>query len=287
MPRSVRSSSGWPGRTPAGAVSGSRASFASSGSASERRRSAPRSGVRDSVPPRGGRARAGPSSSGCRRTGSSPVTSSPLRPPGSGRWARYVLVSIELGSRRIHLSAATAHPDSAWVTPQARNLVMDLDGHSPAIRFVIRDRDAKFCGLFDTVLRAEGMRVIRTPIRAPNANAHAERRDRDDPDRVPRLDAHPEVGGISIERFGPTPSTTTAGAPIAPSASPLHEPKPRSPSRSRSARAMFAGRTCSVDSSTSTTASRRDRIWVSDPHGVGRFGGRRSGGALWRPAPDA
>jgi putative transposase len=52
---------------------------------------------------------------------------------------------------------------------------MDLDGHSPAVRFVIRDRDAKFCCLFDTVLHAEGMRVIRTPIRAPNANAHAER----------------------------------------------------------------------------------------------------------------
>ncbi len=92
-------------------------------------------------------------------------------------WLRtlYVLVFIELGSRRIHLSPATAHPESAWVTQQARNLVMDLDGHSPAIQFVIRDRDAKFCGLFDTVLRAEGMRVFRTPIRAPNANAHAER----------------------------------------------------------------------------------------------------------------
>jgi putative transposase len=92
-------------------------------------------------------------------------------------WLRtlYVLVSIELGSRRIHLSPATAHPESAWVTQQARNLVMDLDSHLPAIRFVVRDRDAKFCGLFDTLLRAEGMRVIRTPIRAPNANAHAER----------------------------------------------------------------------------------------------------------------
>jgi hypothetical protein len=79
-------------------------------------------------------------------------------------WLRtlYALVFIELGSRRIHLSPATAHPDSAWVTQQARNLVMDLDGHSPAIRFLIRDRDAKFCGPFDTVLRAEGMRVIRT-----------------------------------------------------------------------------------------------------------------------------
>src|SRR5450759_4488031 len=92
-------------------------------------------------------------------------------------WLRtlYILVFIELGSRRIHLSPATAHPNSAWVTQQARNPVMDLDGHSPAIRFVIRDRDAKFCGPFDTVLRSEGMRVIRTPFRAPNANAHAGR----------------------------------------------------------------------------------------------------------------
>jgi putative transposase len=92
-------------------------------------------------------------------------------------WLRtlYVLAFIELGSRRIHLSPATAHPNSAWVTQQARNLVMDLDGHSPAIRFVIRDRDAKFCRGFDEVVRSEGARVIVTPIRAPNANAHAER----------------------------------------------------------------------------------------------------------------
>jgi len=92
-------------------------------------------------------------------------------------WLRtlYVRVVIELGSRRIRLSASTAHPDSAWVTGQTRNLVMDLDGHSPAVRFLIRGRDAKFSGPFDTVLRAEGMRVIRPPFRAPNANAHAER----------------------------------------------------------------------------------------------------------------
>jgi putative transposase len=52
---------------------------------------------------------------------------------------------------------------------------MDLDGSSPAIRFLIRDRDAKFSGPFDTVFRSQGMRVIRTPVRAPNANAYAER----------------------------------------------------------------------------------------------------------------
>ena len=68
---------------------------------------------------------------------------------------------------------------------------MDLDGSSPAIRFLIRDRDTKFSGSFDTVLRSEGMRVIPTPIRAPNANAHAERVIETIRPRVPRLDAHP------------------------------------------------------------------------------------------------
>lgn len=82
---------------------------------------------------------------------------------------------IELGSRRIHLSASTAHPDSAWVTQQARNLALDLDGSSPAIRFLIRDRDAKFSRSFDEVVRSEGARLIVTPFQAPNANAHAER----------------------------------------------------------------------------------------------------------------
>jgi putative transposase len=52
---------------------------------------------------------------------------------------------------------------------------MNLDDRSPAVRFLIRDRDTTFTGPFDTVLRSEGMRVIRTPVQAPNANAHAER----------------------------------------------------------------------------------------------------------------
>ena len=82
---------------------------------------------------------------------------------------------IELGSRRIHVSPSTVHPDAASVTQQARNLAIDLDGRLPAIRSLNRDRDAKFPRSFDTVLRSAGMRVIRTPVQAPNANAHAER----------------------------------------------------------------------------------------------------------------
>jgi transposase InsO family protein len=92
-------------------------------------------------------------------------------------WLRtlYVLVFIELGSRRIHVRPSTVHPDSAWVTQQARNLALGLDARSSPARFLIRDRDAKFSRSFDTVLRSEGMRIIRTPVQAPNANAYAER----------------------------------------------------------------------------------------------------------------
>ncbi len=92
-------------------------------------------------------------------------------------WLRtlYVLAFIELGSRRIYLSGATAHPDSTWVTQQARNLALDLDDRARPFRFLIHDRDTKFSRPFDEVIRSEGARVILTPIRAPNANAYAER----------------------------------------------------------------------------------------------------------------
>jgi putative transposase len=85
----------------------------------------------------------------------------------------YVLFFIELHTRRVFVTGATAHPDSAWVTQQARNLAIDakLEG----VQFLIHDRDAKFSGQFDEVFRTEGVRVIRTPIRAPRANAVAER----------------------------------------------------------------------------------------------------------------
>jgi putative transposase len=63
---------------------------------------------------------------------------------------------------------------AAWVTQHARNLAIALEG-TTAVRFLIRDRDAKFTRAFDTVWQALGTDVIRTPIQAPNANAIAER----------------------------------------------------------------------------------------------------------------
>jgi putative transposase len=69
----------------------------------------------------------------------------------------------------------TAHPDERWVTQQARQVAWTLAAHEEPVRFLIRDRDWKFTPSFDTVFRADGIRVIRTPIRAPQANAVAER----------------------------------------------------------------------------------------------------------------
>jgi putative transposase len=87
----------------------------------------------------------------------------------------YVLFWIELSTRRVYVAGATAHPDSAWVTQQARNLAFSLTDRTIPIRFLIRDRDTKYSGPFDEVFRTEGITVIRTPIRAPRANAFAER----------------------------------------------------------------------------------------------------------------
>jgi transposase InsO family protein len=85
----------------------------------------------------------------------------------------YVLFFIELASRRVHLAGCTTNPSGAWVTQQARNL--SLTGIFERMRFLIHDRDSKFAAAFDDVFRSEGIRVIHTRIRAPQANAYAER----------------------------------------------------------------------------------------------------------------
>ncbi len=87
----------------------------------------------------------------------------------------YVLVFICVGSRRIEYVACTSNPDGAWMLQQARNLLMNLDERGQRPRFLIHDRDAKFSHAFDAIFHGEGVRVIRTPVQAPNANAHLER----------------------------------------------------------------------------------------------------------------
>jgi putative transposase len=90
-------------------------------------------------------------------------------------WLRtlYVLFFVEHGSRRVHLAGVSANPDGVWMRQQARNLA--IEERLANVRFLLHDRDAKFSGPFDALVRAEGVRVVKTPVRAPRANAIAER----------------------------------------------------------------------------------------------------------------
>jgi hypothetical protein len=86
-----------------------------------------------------------------------------------------VLFFIELDTRRVHLAGVTATPTGSWITQQARNVLLALEEQGRRVRFLLRDRDAKFCRSFDDVFRAEGAEIVLTPVQAPTANAYAER----------------------------------------------------------------------------------------------------------------
>jgi putative transposase len=94
-----------------------------------------------------------------------------------GAWGKtiHVLFAIELSSRRVHLAGCTARPNGTWVTRQARNFSMEFADAGNDFRFLIHDRDTKFTAAFDDVFRTDGIEIIETPIRAPRANAIAER----------------------------------------------------------------------------------------------------------------
>jgi putative transposase len=86
---------------------------------------------------------------------------------------RFYVFFIAHANRRVWLAGCTRNPTGEWVTQQARNLGLDFS--ESGVRFLIRDRDSKYSGPFDEVFRSEGIRIVRTPVRAPKANAIAER----------------------------------------------------------------------------------------------------------------
>jgi len=87
----------------------------------------------------------------------------------------YVLFFIEVASRRVHCTGCTAHPNTEWVTQQARQVAWTFAERADPVRFLIRDHDRKFTGGFDAVFEAEHIRIVRTPIQVPEANGIAER----------------------------------------------------------------------------------------------------------------
>jgi putative transposase len=87
----------------------------------------------------------------------------------------YVLFFIELGTRRVHLAGCTPNPDGAWTAQQARQLAWPLPERSRPMRYLIRGPRQQVQPRVRPSLRTEGVEIIRTPYRAPNANAFAER----------------------------------------------------------------------------------------------------------------
>jgi len=87
----------------------------------------------------------------------------------------FVLAVIEHATRRIRILGATSHPTASWVVQAARNLVMDLEDAGSRARFLIRDRDGKFPGMFDTVLTDVGIEAVLSGVHMPRMNSVMER----------------------------------------------------------------------------------------------------------------
>jgi hypothetical protein len=143
----------------------------------------------------------------------------------------YVLFFIEIATRKLHVMPSTRNPDAAFVTQQARNLVVfDLDKRDEPVRFLIRDRDSKYTCSFDEVFRSGGAKVILTPIRSPKANSFAERVVKTVRSEI--LDWTLIHGRRHLDRsFVPTPLTTTRSGPTGTRASNPGEPVPGCPGR--------------------------------------------------------
>ena len=87
----------------------------------------------------------------------------------------FVLAVIEHATRRIRILGATPHPTASWVIQAARNLAMDLEDAGSRARFLIRDRDGKFPGLFSTVLTDAGIETVLSGVQMPRMNSIMER----------------------------------------------------------------------------------------------------------------
>jgi hypothetical protein len=177
--------------------------------------------------------------------------------------APYALFFIELHTRRVHLAGCGPNPGATWVTQQARNLVIEVSDRAWPLRFLIPDRDAKLSAGFAEVFGTERIEIIRTPLEAPNADAHPERFVRTL--REECLDWLLIVGRSRLARGlreyvdhynrGASPGARPAGAPALTADHSTHP----------GTRARSAAATGSADSSMSTHGRRESGRRVCEP----------------------
>ena len=87
----------------------------------------------------------------------------------------YVLFFIHIGSRKVHIAGITPHPNEAWMKQIARNVTMADWGFLEDCRYLIHDRDTKFCRSFRSIIASMGIKPIRLPPQSPKMNSYAER----------------------------------------------------------------------------------------------------------------
>jgi putative transposase len=87
----------------------------------------------------------------------------------------YLLFVMEIATRRVHFAGCSLSPDEAWMMQIGRNLTDAFDGFLNGKRYVLMDRDGKFCPAFREILKYEDIKPLQLPPRSPNLNAHVER----------------------------------------------------------------------------------------------------------------
>jgi len=87
----------------------------------------------------------------------------------------YVLSFIHLDSRKVEVSGITPHPNERWMKQIARNVTMDEWGFLEGCRYLIHDRDTKYCQSFRDIIESGDVKTLPLPARSPNLNAFSER----------------------------------------------------------------------------------------------------------------